>query len=96
MGRAFVLAIPFAVLLSFIASLTHFILGSVIFTGLSTPGLILSALFILQLFVNFFLFEEIPTSYRRLPINTTNTYVDNSQLTPYISDPAVGGNTTTG
>ena len=94
MGRAFVLAIPFAVLLTFLASLTHCTLGEVYVTGLSAPGFILSAFFIMQLFFNFLLFEEIPTSYRRLPLNTTNSYVDNSQLTPYISDPAVGGNNT--
>lgn len=47
MGRAYMLAIPFAVLLAFSASLCHFMLGEVLVTGLSAPGLILSIIFFL-------------------------------------------------
>ena len=82
------IAIPFAVLLAFVSSLCHCMLGGVLITGLSAPGLILSVIFAIQLFLNFLLFDEIPTSHRRLPLNSTsNAFVDNSQLTPYISDP---------
>ena len=78
MGRAFMLAIPFAVLLAFCSSLCHCMLGEVYVTGLSAPGLILSIIFILQLFLNLALFDEIPTSQRRLPLNSTEgAFVDN-------------------
>ena len=86
MSRAFVLAVPFAVLLTFLCSMSSFTLGELEVTALTAPGLALTVLFLFQLFLNFLLFEEIPTSYRRLPLNTTNSYVDNSQLTPYISN----------
>jgi len=85
LGRAFVLAIPFAILLSFVASLCSFTLGELEVTALSAPGLFLTIIFILQLFLNFVLFEEIPISHRRLPLGATSSFVDNSQLTPYIA-----------
>lgn len=79
MGRAYMLAIPFAVLLAFVSSLCNFMLGEVLITGLSAPGLILSVIFIIQLFLNFLLFDEIPKQNRRLPLNSTsNAFVDNS------------------
>ena len=55
-------------------------------TALSAPGLLLTVVFLFQLFTNFLLFDEIPTAFRRLPLNMTSAYVDNSQLTPYISN----------
>ena len=73
---------------AFLASLCHFTIGYLDVTALSAPGLILTIIFITQLFLNFILFEEIPINFRRLPLNTTNSYAaDNSQLTPYISNP---------
>ena len=79
MGRAYMLAIPFAVLLAFVSSLSNFMLGEVLITGLSAPGLILSVIFIIQFFLNFLLFDEIPKQNRRLPLNSTsNAFVDNS------------------
>ena len=78
MGRSFILGAPFAVLLAFVATFCTFTIGELEVTVLSAPGLILTIIFILQLFLNFLLFEEIPISYRRLPLNTTNSYTDNS------------------
>ena len=87
MGRAFVLAIPFAVLLTFICTFCSFSLGEFDVTALSSPGIFLAIVFLIQLFFNFMLFEEIPISHRRLPLSTTNSYImDNSRLTPYISN----------
>lgn len=84
MSRAAIVAIPFAVLISFLTSMCNFSFGSIEVSGVSAPGLVLTIMFITQLFLNFLLFEEIPVTYRRLPLNTTNSYVDNSQLTPYM------------
>ena len=78
MGRAFVLGMPFAVLLAFVASLCTFEFGDYAITALSAPGIILTFIFITQLFIYNVLFEEIPTAFRRLPLNTTNSFVENA------------------
>jgi len=80
-----VLGAPFAVLLAFVCSLSNFTLGELDVTALTSPGLLLAIVFMIQLFANFLLFEEIPQSWRRLPLNTNSIYVDSSRLTPYIS-----------
>ena len=59
-------------------------------TPLSAPGLILSLVFITQLFVFFLFFEEIPLSQRRLPLGGSSSAfaVESAELTPYV---AAGG-----
>lgn len=83
MSRAMVLGAPFAVLIAYVCSLCHYKLGDLEVTGLTAPGLLLAVLFLLQLFGNFLMFDEIPPHLRRLPLNST--YADNSRLTPYVS-----------
>ena len=79
MGRAFVIAIRIAVLLAYTSSLCNFTLGGLEITSLSAPGLFLTFVFIVQLFLNFLLFEEIPLTHRRIPLNTTDSaFADNS------------------
>ena len=85
MSRAMVIGAPCAVLISFFCSFCDFKVGQLDVTGLTAPGILLSIVFMIQLIASFLMFEEIPQSWRRLPLNTNNAYVDNSRLTPYIS-----------
>jgi len=46
MSRAFILAAPSAVLLTFLCSMSHFMLGELEVTPLSAPGLLLTVVFL--------------------------------------------------
>lgn len=80
-----VIGAPFAILLAYVCSLAHFTVGELNVTALTAPGLFLALLFLVQLFSNFIMFDEIPPGLRRLPLSSSGGYVDNSRLTPYIS-----------
>ena len=83
LGQSYVLGLPFAVLIAYLCSLMHFHIGNMPVSPLSAPGQLLTVLFVILVFLNFLLFEEIPLSHRRLPLNTSLSITDNTQLTPY-------------
>ena len=85
MSRAMVIGAPFAILTAYACSFANFNVGELTVTSLTAPGLLLAILFLMQLFANFLMFDEIPPSLRRLPLSSSSGYVDNSSLTPYIS-----------
>ena len=90
LNQTFVVAIPGAVILSYICSLCHFTLGNMVISPLSSPGFFLFLMYILMVFFNFLLFEEIPFSHRRILLLSSHGDLENQNAdTSQVSNDAV-------